>query len=79
MTDTCVDLDALGRDLLAVMEARQVSLRQAARESGVPPMVLSRVTRYADMCSLPNFARLCAWAALPADPYIVRQPARRSA
>lgn len=67
-----VDLSAFGRDLLAVFDQRRVSLREAARQAGVPPIVLSRVTQYADPCSLTNFALLCAWSGLPADGYIAR-------
>lgn len=66
------DVAAFGRDLLAVMHARSVSLRQAAREADVAPIIVSRVTRYGEACSLENFARLCAWSGLPADPYILR-------
>jgi hypothetical protein len=70
MTAPPVDLRRLGDDVLAVMERRDVSLRQAAREAGVPPIVLSRLTRYGESPSLANFAHIIRWAGLCADTYI---------
>jgi transcriptional regulator with XRE-family HTH domain len=65
-------LRAFGDDVLRVAEQRGVSLREAARQAGVPANTLSRLTRYADSVSLENFARLCRWGALIADSYIAR-------
>lgn len=67
-----VDLRRLGDDVLAAMDGRGVSLRQAARAAGVPAATVSRLTRYGDPPSLANFARLCAWAGLVADSYVHR-------
>jgi transcriptional regulator with XRE-family HTH domain len=67
------DTARLAADLLARVNVRQkdsrISLREAARVSGVSPATLSRVAR-GRACDMLTFARLCQFLQRPPARYI---------
>jgi transcriptional regulator with XRE-family HTH domain len=54
------DAARFARRVLRLMEGRRLSVREAARETGVSPATMSRVTRgYSP--NIETYTRLCRW------------------
>lgn len=64
---------AFAAAVAAVITARDVSDRQTAREAGVAPSTLTRCVRQGKNPDVDTLARLCDWAGLSLDAFVVRQ------
>jgi len=69
MTKTKVDVDALYGALDAARTARSLSWRQAAREIGVSPSLLSRLANGLRP-DADGFVTLTRWLGMPADTFV---------
>lgn len=67
------DRDGFAAAVAAVITARSVSDRQAARESGIAPSTVTRCIRGPHRPDVDSLAALADWAGLPVDAFILRQ------
>jgi transcriptional regulator with XRE-family HTH domain len=66
------DQPAFAAAIGAVISARGISDRQAAREAGINPSTINRAVRQGQRPDVDNLAAIADWARLPVDAFIIR-------
>lgn len=73
MTPTAgFDQPAFAAAVRSVIQARDLSDREAARQAGIAPSTITRAIRGEHNPDVHSLARLADWAALPIDAFITR-------
>lgn len=67
------DRDGFAAAVAAIITARGITDRQAAREAGLAPSTITRCVRGPHRPDVDSLAALADWAGLPVDAFIVRR------
>lgn len=67
------DHTAFAGAIVAVISAKGVSDREAARQAGVSPSTITRCIRQDHRPDVESLALLADWAGLPVDAFVLRQ------
>ncbi len=66
------DSDAFASAIHAIIAARQLSDREVARQAGLSGSTITRTIRQGRSPDVEGFMRLCDWAGLSTDAFIIR-------